>query len=32
MSCHNSTNYNKLKSEYAKEIGEITMLWNCGIK
>lgn len=25
-------NWNKLKTSYAKQIGEITLLWNCGIK
>ena len=30
--CVDSNNWNSMKSKIAKNIGEITMLWNCGIK
>lgn len=32
MSCIQPGKWNSFKNDYAKKIGEITLLWNCGIK
>jgi hypothetical protein len=32
MSSVSDTNWNGLKMEYANKIGEISLLWNCGVK
>ncbi len=32
MSSTSETSWNYLKNDYANKIGEITLLWNCGIK
>lgn len=32
MSSASETCWDNIKSEYAKKIGEITVLWNCGVK
>lgn len=32
MTCQTSPPFDKIKLEYAKELGEITLLWNCGMK
>lgn len=32
MSSSNSSHWDNIKMEYAEKIGEITLLWNCGVK
>jgi len=32
MCSNNDTKYNDFKASYAKKIGDITLLWNCGVK